>query len=176
MPAPITAELIWNEIERRSFAVLSYVTPSGEARSSGIVYVVNGRKLYIRVAADSWKAKHIRRNPNVALNVTIPKRVPLMPWIRIPQATIALQGTARLLGPDEMGREVLDALDRATAHEPEGGVDICFLEVSPHGHFATYGVGVPLLAMRDPARARGRVPVARAAAGSLEVVVGGACA
>ncbi len=160
MPAPITTELVWREIERRSFAVLSYVTPRGEARSAGIVYVVVGGKLSIRVAADSWKAKHIRRNPHVALNVTIPKRVPLMPWIRIPQATIALEGTARVLGADEVGREVLDALGRATAHEPESGVAICFLEVSPHGHFATYGVGVPLLAMRDPTKARGRVPVA----------------
>jgi len=63
-----------------------------------------------------------------------------------------------------VGREVLGALGHATAHEPESGVETCFLEVSPRGHFATYGVGVPLLAMRDPAKARGRVPVARAAA------------
>jgi hypothetical protein len=161
MPAPITTELVWSEIEKRSFAVLSYVTPRGEARSSGIVYVVVGRKFYIRVASDSWKAKHIGRNPNVALNVTIPKRVPLMPWIQIPQATVALQGTARLLGAEEVGQPVLDALDHATAHEPEGGVVMRFLEVSPRGHFATYGVGVSLLTMRDPERARGRVAVAR---------------
>jgi hypothetical protein len=160
MPAPITTELVWKEIERRSFAVLSYVTPGGEARSSGIVYVVRGGKLYIRVAADSWKAKHIGRNPNVALNVTIPKRVPFMPWFRIPQATIAFKGTARLLGVNEVGGAVLDALGRATAHEPEGGVEVCFLEVSPRGHFATFGVGVSLLEMRDPTKARGRVPVA----------------
>lgn len=166
MPAAITTELVWREIERRSFAVLSYVTPGGEARSSGIVYAVRGRKLYIRVAADSWKARHVRRNPHVALNVTIPKRVPLMPWFRIPQATIAFKGTARLLGADEVGQEVLDALGHVTAHEPESGVEISFIEVSPLGHFATYGVGVPLLAMRDPAKARGRVPVAGPAAAS----------
>ena len=144
--------------------MLSYVTPGGEARSAGIVYVVVRGKVYIRVAADSWKAKHIRHNPNVALNVTIPKRVPLMPWFQIPQATIAFRGTARLLGAEEVGQPVLDALGHATAHEPEGGVVVCFLEVSPCGHFATYGVGVPLLAMRDPTRARGRVPVGRAPA------------
>jgi hypothetical protein len=30
----------------------------------------------------------------------------------------------------------------------------------PHGHFVTYGVGVPLRRMRVPALARGRVRVA----------------
>lgn len=157
--APITTQRVWSELRKRSFAVLSYVTPGGEARSAGIVYVVVGDKLYIRVAADSWKARHIRRNPNVALNVTIPKRVLLMPWIQIPQATIAFKGTARLLGVGEVGQAVVDALGYATAHEPEDGVVICFVEVSPRGHFATYGVGVGLLAMRDPTKARGRVPV-----------------
>ena len=159
MPAPITTDLVWTEIERRSFAVLSYVTPGSEARSAGIVYVVVGGKLYIRVADDSWKAKHIRLNPNVALNVTIPKRVPLMPWIQIPQATIAFKGTARVLGAEEVDDTGLEALGHATGHEPEGGVVVCFLEVAQRGHFATYGVGVPLLAMRDPTKARGRVPV-----------------
>jgi hypothetical protein len=33
------------------------------------------------------------------------------------------------------------------------------LEVVPEGAFLTYGVGVPLLKMRTPATARGRVPV-----------------
>ena len=32
------------------------------------------------------------------------------------------------------------------------------LEVQPVGDFVTYGVGVPLLAMRDPKKASGRAP------------------
>jgi hypothetical protein len=159
MSHPITTALLWREIERQLFAVLSCVTPRAEARSSGIVYVVHDRKLYIRVADDSWKATHIRRNPHVALNVPIPRRVPLMPWFRIPQATIAFAGTARVLDASAVDGAVLAALGQATAHDPEANVQLCFIEVSPAGHFATYGVGVSLLAMRDPQRARGRVPV-----------------
>jgi len=33
------------------------------------------------------------------------------------------------------------------------------LEIRPTGPFVTYGVGVSLLDMRDPAEARGRAPV-----------------
>jgi hypothetical protein len=42
---------------------------------------------------------------------------------------------------------------------PEIHADTCILEVEPEGQFVTYGVGVPLLAMRDPRKAEGRVPV-----------------
>lgn len=93
MPAPISSDLVWKEIEKRSFAVLSYVNPKSQARSAGIVYVVIDRVLYVRVAKASWKAKHI------------------------------------------------------------------LLEIRPTGHFVTYGVGVSLLDMRHPQKARGRVPV-----------------
>ena len=126
MPARIVSNLVWKEIEKRSFAVLSYVNPKGQARSAGIVYVVIDRVLYVRVAKASWKAKHILLNPHVALNVTISKRVPFIPWIKIPDATIA---------------------------------DNCMLEIRPSGDFVTYGVGVSLLDMRDPEKARGRAPV-----------------
>jgi len=35
----------------------------------------------------------------------------------------------------------------------------CMLEIRPTGHFVTYGVGVSLMDMRDPEKARGRAPV-----------------
>jgi hypothetical protein len=37
------------------------------------------------------------------------------------------------------------------------------LEIRPTGHFVTYGLGVPLLRMRDPAAARARIPIDGAA-------------
>jgi len=38
--------------------------------------------------------------------------------------------------------------------------DSCLIEVTPQGEFVTYGVGVSLMEMRDPAKARGRAAVA----------------
>jgi hypothetical protein len=160
MPAPITTALVWAEINRRLFAVLSYVTPRAEARSAGVVYVVRDGRLYIRTDTDSWKARHIRLNSSVALNVTISKRVPFMPWIRIPDATIAFRGTARVIDGDTAEADLAQALTRATGHDAESLAGICFIEVTPAGHFATYGVGVSLLEMRDPSKARARVAVA----------------
>jgi hypothetical protein len=159
MPAPITSDLVWREIERRSFAVLSYVNPRGQARSSGIVYVPIDRVLYVRIAKTSWKAKHIGRNPHVALNVTIPKRVPFMPWIQIPDATIAFSGTARVISINDVEPNLRQRILGRMIDQHGTKEENCLLEIRPTGHFATYGVGVPLLDMRDPEKARGRAPV-----------------
>jgi len=37
--------------------------------------------------------------------------------------------------------------------------DAAVIEIVPAGAFVTYGLGIPLRAMRDTARARARVPV-----------------
>jgi len=159
MPAPISSSLVWKEVEKRSFAVLSYVNPKSQARSAGIVYVVIDRVLYVRVAKDSWKAKHILLNPHVALNVTISKRIPFMPWVQIPDATIAFSGTARVRPMSDLDPELLETLTGRMIDQHGTNTENCMLEIHPTGHFVTYGVGVSLLDMRDPEKARGRAPV-----------------
>ena len=159
MPAPINTDLVWNEIEKRSFAVLSYVNPNGRARSSGIIYIPVDRVLYVRVAKDSWKAKNIRLNPHVALNVTIAKRVPFMPWIDIPDATIAFSGTARVIPMSDVEPKLRETLLGRMIDQHGTIAENCIIEIRPTGHFVTYGVGVSLLDMRDPKKARGRTPV-----------------
>ena len=47
------------------FAIIGYVTPAGEPRSSGIVYAAEGRRLYLAVAPDGWKARQIRDDQQV---------------------------------------------------------------------------------------------------------------
>src|SRR6266496_3255948 len=58
MAARLTTEQVWHQVAKASFAVLSQVTPAGEPRSSGVVYKTIGRRLYVAVAPDSWKARH----------------------------------------------------------------------------------------------------------------------
>jgi hypothetical protein len=159
VPAPITTTLVWNEIEKRLFAVLAYVNPKVQARSAGIVYIVKDQVLYVGTDKDSWKAKHMRLNPNVALNVTIPKRIPFMPWIKIPDATIAFNGSARVVPANESDPDVIKTLMKGMVDDPALVADTCIVEIRPTGHFVTYGVGVPLMDMRDPKKARGRCPV-----------------
>lgn len=163
MPAPVTTESVWKELDRHSFAVLGEVNRTGEARTCGILYKSYERKLYIATAKDAWKARHATHNPNVSMTVCIPRRLPFLPFIQIPAATITFNGTARVLDMREVPADVISWL-RHGAHETPELESMCMLEVTPKGDFVTYGVGVSLLTMRNPIEARGRAPVLLATA------------
>ena len=154
--AEITTDQVWDEVGNQLFAVLGMVTAKHEARTAGIVYIVHERKLYIASDRAAWKVRHIRQNPNVSLTVTIPKRIPVMPWVKIPAATVTFSGTARVLEPDALPEAVLQPLFRGLENV---SADTAILEVTPQGDFVTYGVGVSLMGMRDTVNARGRAPV-----------------
>lgn len=158
MPAPVTTDSVWREVQKRLFAVLAMVNDRGEARSAGIVYVVRDRRIYIATGEDTFKARWVRSNPAVSMTVTIPKRVPFLPFLPIPQATITFQGYAEVRGldqvPEGVVKELLRGLEASVEEEP-----FSIIEVRPLGRFLTYGIGVPLLTMRKPEESRGTAPV-----------------
>jgi uncharacterized pyridoxamine 5'-phosphate oxidase family protein len=168
MARQLSSQQVWDEIQQNIFGVLGMVTSEGEARTVGIVYVVDAHKLYIAAQRTAWKTKHIERNPHVSLTIPIAKRAPLMPWIKIPAATITFSGTARVLDRPDLSVELFDQLYR---HD-EDRSDWCAIEVVPEKHFVTYGVGVSLLQMRFPAKARGRAPVMDASSAHAAARVG----
>ena len=162
--ARLTSEQVWRALTRASFAVVSYVTPAGEPRSSGVVYAADGRRLYVAVAAGSWKARHIAASGRVAVTVPVRRGGPLSLLFPIPPATVSFHGTAIVhpAGP-VAGRAVPERL--ASLLPPERRASSCILEIVPEGRFMVYGLGVPLARMRSPAAARARVPVGRDSTG-----------
>ncbi|MBZ5499217.1 MAG: pyridoxamine 5'-phosphate oxidase family protein [Acidobacteriia bacterium] len=159
MPATPSTEQVWRVIDKQIFAVLGFVSKNGEARTAGIVYTVRDRQIYIATERESWKARHIKENPHVSLTVTIAKRIPLMPWIKIPPATVTFQGKAAVCGLDEASGQVQRSLFRGLELDAKAKASVCILRVAPAGDFVTYGVGVPLMTMRHPEQACGRAPV-----------------
>ena len=85
-----------------------------------------------------------------------------MPWIKIPAATITLYGTARLLPAGETPPEILQTMFRGMAEDEKLVAGSCLIEVTPVKEFITFGVGVSLMTMREPQKARGRIPVGSA--------------
>ena len=57
----LSADQVWREIAKTSFAIVSYVTPAGEPRSSGVVYKAMDRRLFIAVV----------RNPSALMLASI---------------------------------------------------------------------------------------------------------
>jgi hypothetical protein len=158
MAARLTTEQVWHRVAKGSFAVLSYVTPAGEPRSSGVLYKSIGRRLYIAVAPDSWKARHVAASGRVAVTVPVRRGGLLSLVTPIPPATISFHGTAIVHAADS--REVRSVLKELASLLPaERRASTAVIEVIPEGRFVTYGIGVSLAQMRDPAVARARVPV-----------------
>ena len=100
----------WEQLNKQLFAVLGVVTKKGEARTVGIVYIVQGGKLYISSKKQAWKVRHIAQNPHVSLTVPIHKRIPFMPWIKIPSATITFPGEATLMEYSAVSDEIIQKL------------------------------------------------------------------
>jgi len=159
MSQQLSSEIVWKALEKELFAVLGVATEKGESRTSGIVYIVHEKKIYIAARKSAWKVRHIRTHAGVSLTVPIHKQIPFMPWVRIPAATITFCGEAVILQPQDLSEDILYALLRTTAQDEKVLAEMAVIEVRPVGEFVTYGIGIPMIAMRDPKKARGRAPV-----------------
>jgi nitroimidazol reductase NimA-like FMN-containing flavoprotein (pyridoxamine 5'-phosphate oxidase superfamily) len=159
MTLQLNSQQVWQAIEKEMFAVVGMVTSQHEARTVGIVYAVQNRKLYLGTGQQSWKARHISRNPHVSVTIPIAKRIPFMPWIKIPAATITFSGTARVLPAAESTAELLQLVFRDAATDAAMVANSCLIEITPQKEFVTYGVGISLQEMRFPEKARGRAAV-----------------
>jgi len=159
MAQQLSAQQVWQIIDKELFAVVGMVNARNEARTAGILYAVRDHKLYFITGRDTWKVRHIAANPHVSVTIPIAKRVPIMPWMKIPQATITFQGTSHVCGAGEAMPDLLQKLLGPMANDKELIAGSCLIEIVPEGEFVTYGIGVRLIEMRDPNKARGRAPV-----------------
>ena len=154
----LTSSQVWRALARASFAVISYVTPAGAPRSSGVVYTVVGRRLYVAVAPDSWKARHIAMSGQVAVTVLVRRGAVLSLLLPIPPAAVSFHARAIVhpsgsLDIHSLSKE-LEALVPA-----ERRASAAVIEIVPEGRFLTYGLGVSLMQMANPAVARAHVSV-----------------
>lgn len=155
----VTSDQVWHEVDKASFAVVSYVTPAGEPRSSGVVYKTVARRLYIAVAPDSWKARHVSAGKHVSVTVMVHRGGILALTAPIPPATISFQATATVHSPESVETESF-VKQLGSLLPPERRHAAVIIELLPEGNFLTYGIGVSLMDLQKPELARASVPVA----------------
>jgi hypothetical protein len=154
----LTADRVWHELEKASFAVISHVTPAGKPRSSGVVYAAVGRRLYVAVDPTGWKARQIADGAEVAVTVPIHRGGVLSFVLPIPPATVSFHARVTV---HPAGSVSIESLPKQLARLlPQERRFACLLEMVPEGMFLTYGVGVSLQGMTKPAAARAHVSVA----------------
>lgn len=153
-----TTEQVWDALKQAFFGVLAFVNADGHPRTAGVCYTVEGRSLYISTAKASWKVRHIARHPSVSMTVTLPKRVPFLPFIKIPAATITFRGDAEILEIADLEPSVFERLPLGNERDPAVLEDAAIIRVIPRGDFVTYGIGMPITQMRKHEQAHGRTP------------------
>lgn len=160
-PAPagptLMPDRVWRELEKASFAVVSYVTPGGKPRSSGVMCAAVDHRLYVVVGPDSWKARQIATGDEVAVTVPIRRGGMLTLIAPIPPATVSFHAAATVHPAGSVERESVPK--KLAKLLPEDASTGCLIELAPIGRFLTYGIGVSLVGMATPARARAHVPV-----------------
>jgi len=154
----LTTREVWEAMEGSIFGVLAFVNRNGEPRSAGVCYVIDGSSLLISSGVDSWKVRHIERNPKVSMTITVPKHIPFLPFIKVPAATITFQGEAEILRVTDVDSPVVARLLRGLDLGRHAVEDTRLIQVTPRGDFVTYGIGMPLMQMRKVDQARGRAP------------------
>ncbi|MEM7335958.1 MAG: hypothetical protein AAF490_28020, partial [Chloroflexota bacterium] len=103
--------------------------------------------------------KHIAQNPDVSVTIPIAKRIPFLPWIKIPAATITFPGIATVLDNQNAPAEIVNKLHEGTQLSKEAKAASVIIQIKPTKSFVTYGIGVSLQKMRDTEKARGRAAV-----------------
>lgn len=157
--ASVTTEVVWKALAKSSFAVVAHANAAGEPRSSGVVYGIAGRRMYVAVAADGWKARQIVTGQDVAVTVPVRRGGLLALLMPIPPATITFHARATVhpAGSLDIGTVSTDLLKLVPEARKDGSTVI---ELVPEGRFLTYGIGVSLMDMARPELALARVPVA----------------
>ena len=154
---PLTAERVWKEVGKASFAVISYVTPAGKPRATGVMCAAARRRLYVATAPDSWKARQISDGDEVAVTVPIRRGGLLSLVAPIPPATVSFHARVKM---HPAGSNIAAVSTRLASLLPRDRRQTnLLLELQPEGSFLTYGVGVSLRDMARPAAALSHVPV-----------------
>ncbi|ACQ78451.1 pyridoxamine 5'-phosphate oxidase-related protein FMN-binding [Beutenbergia cavernae DSM 12333] len=154
----LTTDAVWRVLAKQNFMVIGMISARGQARTVGVMPLVLERTLWFTTNTQEWHAKHLAANPEVSVTVAIPKRVPFVPWIKIPAATITFSGVAEILPAAQMPREAREKLVRGLELGGDERGALIGVGVRPTSDFVTYGVGVSVLGMRDTEKARGRAP------------------
>lgn len=155
----------WRRIERilrrKSFAVLSTVSPAGNPHAAGVVFDTVGSLMYVNTLKSSRKARNVAATGRAGVVIPV-RRLPVGPPF-----TVQFQARATVLAlddPEVSAHVAAGRLKRVTAHGELDEPDGCFLRIEQVGSVHTYGVGVSTIGLvKDPLHAGGRsvtVPLA----------------
>ena len=138
-------------IRKKSFGIISTVSPNGWSQSSGVLYGVSEPldelKVYIFTGKNYKKTQNKMNNPHVSFLIPFPHY-----YFRFaPSSTIQFQSIAKILPlSDETAlhsftkKKILKSITDLTEEDIKKD-DMVFIELKPYKRYSCYGIGFSLL-------------------------------
>ena len=148
----ITFNYIENEVRKKTFGILSTVTPKGHPHQVGMIYAVSHPespfRLYMGTGMRSRKAKNIQSNSKVSFLVTFPHYYLRM----VPSYTATFRGKADFVSFED--NDVQWAFNQKMILrmnfdvDPELLEDLVIIRIKPTPTVNCYGLGIGLNEIR----------------------------
>ncbi|MHA1116193.1 MAG: pyridoxamine 5'-phosphate oxidase family protein [Candidatus Heimdallarchaeaceae archaeon] len=140
-------------MKKNDWLVISTVGKNNLPQSSVVMYKSDGKEIYFVAGKNALKTRNIRHNENVSITIPFYKSL-FHKLIPAPPAEIHFKAKAQIISKqDKKAREVLWDIIKFE-DKSETTEETVWIKVTPKSKIATYGVGIKLLEMRKPEKAR----------------------
>lgn len=147
----ISKTYIERMIRKKSFGIISTVSPNGWSQSTGVLFGVSEPlddfKVYIFTGKSYKKTQNIMNNPHVSFLIPFPHYY----FKFAPSSTIQFQSIAKILPLSDQTalhsftkKRILKSITDLTEEDIEKD-DLVFIELTPHKKYNCYGIGFSLL-------------------------------
>ncbi len=147
-------DFVEEQIRKKTFGVLSTVSPKGRAHSTGILYGVPPQEskfcLYLITLRDYVKVRNIMNNPNISFVIPFPHH-----YFRfIPSSCVYFQGTAEIVSFDDpepqkvFNQKRILRMMLEESNQPDMKGNTIFLKIKPEKKVHCYGIGLSLWQLR----------------------------
>ncbi|MFW9897397.1 MAG: pyridoxamine 5'-phosphate oxidase family protein [Candidatus Thorarchaeota archaeon] len=143
-------------IKKSMWLVLSTADKETQPHSSVVMYQSDGYDIYFETGENSLKVRNIRENNKVSVAIPFRKNF-FHKIIPAPPAELHFKAEAEFVSKeDEKARKIME---KVLKFDEKAGVseESVWIKIVPSNIISTYGVGIKLLDMRKPEKARNLV-------------------
>ena len=143
-------------LKSNMWLVISTVDEKNRPHSSVVVYQSDGDILICQTGIDTVKARSIKKNSNISVTIPFRKNF-LHKLVPAPPAELHFTATAEILPYDNEEAKKIFARFLKHSESVEKPQETIWIKIKPSKLISTYGVGIKLLDMRKPNKARNLV-------------------
>ncbi len=150
----ISFDFVEKQIRKKTFGILTTISPKGRAQSTGILYGVSPPNskfsLYLLTSKDYKKVENIQNNPYISFFIPFPHY-----FLRfVPASYVSFQGKAEIIPHDDpeglkaFSQKRILKMNLEQVKQPDMKGKLVIIKLKPNRKLICYGLGLSLMKMR----------------------------